>query len=399
MHCRKENKSFVFSSKLFFIFFLLLLTPKALLAHESFFNQGLTDYALYSEFGPSQLSQTGAWISCDALVSSTDKENKSIGVYEISTGFFNYIDGVSIAMPVFLTPQHYKYFVSISNEAPTTFSVLYQDSSFGTMPISGYPKVSYWPANSPDVTTITLDQISQIGSSYLYRKQVSIPNGVYNYQYIVRNVSFPYDFALEIGSFSVCLRPTDFVNSGISDNKITSTGKIDLEWLSTDPAGTELTYRLYAGVDPANLELYYEGKYPRYELTSLQSSKLYYWQVETINAYGASSRSPLYTFSTIGSPKKAFNYPNPFNPAINQTTNIVFDLPDVGSAELYVYTELGDLCWHKSFSNLFKGSNEITYDGKDDNGRVLYNGPYVCMIKKKCVSAESLDKCRLLVIK
>jgi flagellar hook assembly protein FlgD len=70
-----------------------------------------------------------------------------------------------------------------------------------------------------------------------------------------------------------------------------------------------------------------------------------------------------------------------------------------GAAEVFIYTEFGDLCWHKQFENLPKGANEITYDGKDDSGSILFNGTYICLIKKKYSTKEVKDTCRLLVVK
>lgn len=118
-----------------------------------------------------------------------------------------------------------------------------------------------------------------------------------------------------------------------------------------------------------------------------------------IDVFGVSDYSEVYDFQTLGTVTKAFNYPNPFNPASNQLTNIVFDMQDQGSAEITVYTEFGHPVWRKTFDNLNKGSNEVQYNGRDDDGRELFNGTYVCLIKRKYGYGENTDKCRLLIIK
>jgi len=46
----------------------------------------------------------------------------------------------------------------------------------------------------------------------------------------------------------------------------------------------------------------------------------------------------------------------------------------------------------------FSGApNEIIFDGRDDNGQLLYNGTYVCVIKKTYPGKEDKEKCESLL--
>ena len=66
-------------------------------------------------------------------------------------------------------------------------------------------------------------------------------------------------------------------------------------------------------------------------LTSLDYYKTYYLRIAASNPYGATTTTPVATF-TLASPDgfpKAYNYPNPFNPN-RGGTNIVFNAPPSG---------------------------------------------------------------------
>jgi len=165
--------------------------------------------------------------------------------------------------------------------------------------------------------------------------------------------------------------------------------------------GDTYYYNLYFGTNQNSLPLLYSGTSTYYEIDALDFSKQYYWQVETVNEYGLSSKTQVFDFTTIKENKitKAFNYPNPFNPAKNETTSIVFDMKEAGFAEIDIYSEYGKLCWQKTVYDLPKGANEVKYDGKDESGNIMYSGTYPCIVKKKYPDREEKDKCRILIIK
>jgi hypothetical protein len=147
------------------------------------------------------------------------------------------------------------------------------------------------------------------------------------------------------------------------------------------------------------MQLAYQGSNTFFELDRLDYNQRYYWYVIATDQYGVSTQSPTYDFSTIGEIKKAYNYPNPFNPARNETTNIVFEMQEDGFAEVKVFSEYGNLCWQKTFYDQPKGIDQASYDGRDESGNMMYNGTYPCIIKKKYSNGEQTDHCRLLIIK
>ncbi len=103
---------------------------------------------------------------------------------------------------------------------------------------------------------------------------------------------------------------------------------------------------------------------------------------------------------TIGElTSKCYNAPNPFNPQAGERTKIFFEMPEDGSVEIDIYSEYGDKIYHTSIDGLSKGINSIEYAGRDDSGDILYNGTYVCVVKKKYLGTTKKEKCRLLVIK
>ena len=82
-----------------------------------------------------------------------------------------------------------------------------------------------------------------------------------------------------------------------------------------------------------------------------------------------------------------------------ERTKIFFEMPENGSVELDIYSEYGDKIYHTTRDGLSKGINSIEYTGRDDRGDILYNGTYVCVVKKKYLGTTKKEKCRLLVIK
>ena len=175
-------------------------------------------------------------------------------------------------------------------------------------------------------------------------------------------------------------------------------GGVCLSW--EDPGTAEgRVYTLYLGEDKSALNPIYTGTTAECKPEKLKFATVYYWQVESSDAGGVISRSPLASFTTVKKSGKAFNYPNPFNPARGENTHIVFDMPADGSAEISIFTEMGDLCWQRGFDNLPAGSNQLLYSGADDNRRTLYNGTYLCRIVKKHAGGQDTEHCRLLVVK
>lgn len=357
-----------------------------------------------SSIGPMQMWQSSDYVGADALILTTDREIKEFTdpdpakCVDLATGLFNFVDYYFSPCPYVLARQHSRYFVSIYLEETINFNVVYYDQ-YSNPPSTGYPQITYWRDGTYDYVSSSMDYVGPKDMGLLFTKEVTLQRGTYWYKYFVKNDSYTDGYLLENSSFVVTGSPQNVANTGIEEGANVSNSKITFSWNASDPDGGKLNYKLYLGENPDNLALVYEGENPNIELKSLDYGKKYYWQIEAINIYGVSSKSPIYSFSTIQPVSKSFNYPNPFNPGRNQTTNIVFNMEQDGSAQLSIYTEMGDLCWQKSFDNLPTGANEITYDGRDDDGQMLYNGTYVCIIKKKYDNREQKEKCRILIIK
>jgi len=385
---------------LFFVFIFALTFTSAVFAEEIISDDNSIS-VLYS-LSPYEINQSSCWFCLDGEIktfscapeccaSDTDENT------ELFSSFIACMDYADEALPRFLAWEHSPYFTNIPNEAPVTFSVCYRDN-YNNLPSTDYPKVTWWPKDTEQYTTCSLELEQSNPPEWIYKKQVQLSTGTYYYRYSVRNAELADEYTLEISSFAVSRRPVSVQTTGSSEQKTVSNARVTLEWSAMDPEGTTLTYRLYVGNDTGSLQLVYEGPGTSYELTGLAYGQAYFWQVEAVNIYGASSRSAVYAFSTISAVERAFNYPNPFNP-LRRDTNIVFNMQEAGSAEMSIYTELGDLCRQETFTGLARGANEIVFDGKDGSGNVLYNGTYVCFLRKKYSSLEETDKCRLLVIK
>lgn len=119
-------------------------------------------------------------------------------------------------------------------------------------------------------------------------------------------------------------------------------------------------------------------------LTGLDYYRTYYLRVLAMSTYGATSQTPVQTFtlaSANGFPR-AYNYPNPFSPA-RGGTNIVFNAPPSGYARatVSVYSELGELLFVQDYTGVAPGISQVPFAGRDRYGRPLYNGSYVCRVR------------------
>lgn len=353
------------------------------------------EFDLVPSMGPSLFWQETDWLSCDTSLSFSDQNTSSSGEFSSDTALFNHIEYACIDTPLAsaFSLSHAPYFVSVFNEGAVNFTVRYCDN-YENAPSTGYPRLTWWSdGQQPESACMGL---SETGAGYwTYAQQVTPrQTGLHYYYYTVRNPQTD-EYQCSVSSFVVATRPVQCTACGIANAAVVSTARLAIRWTQAPAA----TYRLYVGDSPQTLTLAYQGTDTSFEFTTLAYGRRYYWQIEACNEYGISSRSPVYSFSTIASPSRAFNYPNPFNPGIDQQTSIVFDMPDAGSAEIRIYTEWGDLCWQRTYDNLLTGANEISYDGKDDNGNTLFNGTYLCRIVKRGGGRQSKDSCRLLVIK
>ncbi len=77
------------------------------------------------------------------------------------------------------------------------------------------------------------------------------------------------------------------------------------------------------------------------------------------------------------------NYPNPFNPE-SGPTSISYTLSKSSNISLNIYDLMGGLIVKKTFASAAQGGkagyNEVTWDGKDNNGHLVGNGIYIYLI-------------------
>ncbi|MCK5241935.1 T9SS type A sorting domain-containing protein [bacterium] len=108
-------------------------------------------------------------------------------------------------------------------------------------------------------------------------------------------------------------------------------------------------------------------------------------------------------------PGSVVNYPNPFNPAQNQTTSINYYLEEASDVEIRVYDPFGRLVLGKDLKKddtdrisqtaTQYGGAEYVWDGKNGEGRVVANGIYFVRILAKTGSKTTEYKRRVGVVK
>jgi hypothetical protein len=166
-----------------------------------------------------------------------------------------------------------------------------------------------------------------------------------------------------------------------------------------------LSYEIYIGRNPSKeklskFEVNPEKNSLMFIIPKLEHKKQYYWYMKITNQFGASLETETFSFVTGGMVEKLYNAPNPFNPARSVDTEFVFPMHEDGTCKMTIYSEYGDLVW-ESDRLFFSGNSSqvIRYDGRDNSGRMLYNGTYLAILEKKYANKTEIEKCRILVIK
>ena len=72
------------------------------------------------------------------------------------------------------------------------------------------------------------------------------------------------------------------------------------------------------------------------------------------------------------------NFPNPFNPS----TTISFEMHAAGQANLKIYNIKGEAITTLAQGEIAPGSYQITWDGRDDQGRLVATGNYIAVLSK-----------------
>ena len=101
---------------------------------------------------------------------------------------------------------------------------------------------------------------------------------------------------------------------------------------------------------------------------------------------GSANLNNCYIFNVIdlwppaSAKEEVFNYPNPFA-AGSESTHITFYLDNGASVSVSIFTLVGDLVKKWSLNGQ-KGINELLWDGRNGEGKLVENGGYICLIDK-----------------
>ncbi len=117
-------------------------------------------------------------------------------------------------------------------------------------------------------------------------------------------------------------------------------------------------------------------------------------------SYGNNNFNDIYTFfrgervkETLQ--KKPFNAPNPFNPDIEDTKICYYLEEDDDDVKIKLFTLTGELVY--SWENIpgREGMNDESWDGRNEKGRVVENGGYICLIE----AGGKKQKCKIAVLR
>ncbi len=128
------------------------------------------------------------------------------------------------------------------------------------------------------------------------------------------------------------------------------------------------------------------------------------WEGQQMFIFGGSGENgdlnDVYAFS-IGEMveqtlrEKPFNAPNPFNPDTGETKICYYLDEDDDDVKIKLFTLTGDLVY--SWENISgrKGLNQWPWNGKNEKGRVVENGGYICLIE----AGGEKQKCKIAVLR
>ena len=93
--------------------------------------------------------------------------------------------------------------------------------------------------------------------------------------------------------------------------------------------------------------------------------------------------------------KKPFNAPNPFDPDIGDTKICYYLDEDDDDVKIKLFTLTGELVY--SWKNISgrKGLNQESWDGRNEKGRIVENGGYICLIE----AGGKKQKCKIAVLR
>ncbi|MBR3654458.1 MAG: hypothetical protein IKN62_03360 [Elusimicrobia bacterium] len=353
-----------------------------------------------------EFAQQNAWLNVDSYIDYVGlselkyEEGNPQEEKQVEQSYFTLFDYIPTTYNILIASNEIKDIISIKSESDVDLQVKYDDK-YGNEISEGYPKLYYRKQSSSDPW---IEKSFSSAGNNLFGLELPLDYGTYEYYVVADNENYPNEYISPAKLFVVSERPHSFINlnPNLEDGKGNPNTTLNFSWsVSKGVESDILKYTLFLGTGENSMQQYDLATDNFYVAENLSPRTRYYWKVEVENQYGVKMLNPItFDFVTLGEIKKVYNAPNPFNPQKGQTTRIFFEMQQDGTAEIDIYSEYGDKIYHAVKENLSQGNNEFVYNGKDDNGNVLYNGTYLCVVKKKYSNGGSkTERCRLLIIK
>lgn len=93
--------------------------------------------------------------------------------------------------------------------------------------------------------------------------------------------------------------------------------------------------------------------------------------------------------------EKPFNAPNPFNPGTEDTHICYYLEKDVDEVKIKLFTLTGELVYAWENISGRKGLNQWPWNGKNEKGKIVENGGYICLIE----GGGKKQKCKIAVLR
>ncbi|MDA7563948.1 hypothetical protein N8762_00480 [Candidatus Marinamargulisbacteria bacterium] len=132
--------------------------------------------------------------------------------------------------------------------------------------------------------------------------------------------------------------------------------------------------------------------------------------VDQLNAVSGSAlvlvpnASPQVLAATSLSISSVLNGPNPFNPAIGETTRFQYNLSNDSDVEMHIYSLSGDKVYETKIPRGRQGGNKgfnytVAWNGRNNHGHVVANGVYLAYFKFDSFDGTAFSKCKVVVYK
>ena len=379
-------------------FFITIFASKVYAEYTYYESESIS---VFQKFNQGVFSISYRWLNLDSLFSYVGSQYLSYGdEYSLENNYFAEFDYIPDTHINILKPVHNLNTFSILSSS-AVFQVQYDDI-YQNPPSLGYP---YLVITFPDASTQTF-VLEDSGSNDIYQKMLNLPTGKYQYSYFASNDEYDRDVYSLSGEWVVTTQPYDFrVISPVNFGEVLPYNILFAWDIKTNETDDNLLYQLFLGKTSNKLEMTEVLPGPaanslKFTITELDHKTSYFWYMIIKNKHGATFETEVYNFKTGGNVAKFYNAPNPFNPAGSQRTKFVFFMEETGTAQVALYSEYGDKIWQSETLNV-SGliSAEIEYNGKDLQGKLLYNGSYLAVLTKKHNGRVKTEKCRILIIK